>query len=99
MSDWKALEDVYVLPTYEKFPFVLERGEGCFVWDDEGNKYLDLYGGHAVCALGHSPKAVCDAISEQSKKLLFYSNLVYHPERARAAQRLADLCGGGQVFF
>lgn len=101
MSDSKALEDAYVLPTYEKFPFVLERGEGCWVWDETGEKYLDLYGGHAVAALGHSPAEVADALAQQSRKLLFYSNLVYNRARAEAARALVEFCGeaGSQVFF
>jgi acetylornithine/N-succinyldiaminopimelate aminotransferase len=101
MSQSQALEDAYLLPTYEKFPFVLERGEGCWVWDEAGEKYLDLYGGHAVAAIGHSPEEVAAAISKQSRKLLFYSNLVYSRARAEAARALVDLCGekGSQVFF
>jgi acetylornithine aminotransferase/acetylornithine/N-succinyldiaminopimelate aminotransferase len=96
-----TLEDQYVLPTYEKFPFALERGEGCWVWDEQGNKYLDLYGGHAVAAIGHSPAEVAAAIAEQSKKLLFYSNLVYLRNRGEAAKALVEFCGeaGSQVFF
>jgi acetylornithine aminotransferase/acetylornithine/N-succinyldiaminopimelate aminotransferase len=99
--DWKAQEDAYVLPTYEKFPFVLARGAGCKVWDDAGNEYLDLYGGHAVAALGHSPAEVADAISRQARELLFYSNLVYLRARAEAAKALVEFCGepGSQVFF
>ncbi|UPT73642.1 MAG: aminotransferase class III-fold pyridoxal phosphate-dependent enzyme [Elusimicrobiota bacterium] len=99
--DSKALEDAYVLPTYEKFPFALERGEGCWVWDEAGNKYLDLYGGHAVAAIGHSPAEVTAAIAAQSAKLLFYSNLVYLKARAEAARALVEFCGekGSQVFF
>lgn len=95
------LEDQYVLPTYEKFPFALERGEGCWVWDEAGNKYLDLYGGHAVAAIGHSPAEVTAAVTKQSAKLLFYSNLVYLKVRAEAAKALVDFCGekGSQVFF
>lgn len=101
MSDFIAEENRYVLPTYEKFPFVLERGEGCWVWDDQGRRYLDLYGGHAVALLGHCPEEVAGAISAQSRKLLFYSNLVYHRARAEAAKALVELCGepGAQVFF
>lgn len=101
MVDSLALENEYVLPTYEKFPFVLDRGEGCWVWDEEGNKYLDLYGGHAVAAIGHSPAEVTAAITKQSAKLLFYSNLVYLKVRAEAAKALVDFCGekGSQVFF
>ncbi len=101
MNDSLALESEYVLPTYEKFPFVLDRGEGCWVWDENGNKYLDLYGGHAVAAIGHSPSEVTAAITKQSAKLLFYSNLVYLKVRAEAARALVDFCGekGSQVFF
>jgi acetylornithine/N-succinyldiaminopimelate aminotransferase len=101
MSQSQALEDRYLLPTYEKFPFVLERGEGCYVWDEAGTRYLDLYGGHAVAAIGHSPKEVSDALTAQSRKLLFYSNLVYNRARAEAAKALVDFCGeaGSQVFF
>ena len=96
-----ALEDTYLLPTYEKFPFVLDRGEGCWVWDEDGNKYLDFYGGHAVAAIGHSPAEVTDAVAKQSGKLLFYSNLVYLRVRAEAAKALVEFCGekGSQVFF
>ena len=78
------LEDAFVLPTYEKFPFALSRGQGCKVWDEAGNEYLDLYGGHAVSLLGHSPAAVAEAIAAQSKELLFYSNLA---SRAGARRR------------
>ena len=101
MNESMALEDQYVLPTYEKFPFVLDRGEGCWVWDENGNKYLDLYGGHAVAAIWHSPAEVTTAITKQSSKLLFYSNLVYLKVRAEAAKALVDFCGetGSQVFF
>jgi acetylornithine/N-succinyldiaminopimelate aminotransferase len=101
MKDSMALEDAYVLPTYEKFPFALERGEGCWVWDENGDKYLDLYGGHAVAALGHSPAEVADALNVQSRRLLFYSNLVYNRARAEAAKALVEFCGeaGSQVFF
>ena len=95
------MEDAYVLPTYEKFPFALERGEGCWVWTEDGTRYLDLYGGHAVAAIGHSPKEVVEAISAQAGKLLFYSNLVYLKARAEAAKALVEFCGetGSQVFF
>jgi acetylornithine/succinyldiaminopimelate/putrescine aminotransferase len=101
MQDALKAEDAYVLPTYAKFPFALERGEGCWVWDEDGRKYLDLYGGHAVAALGHCPPAVAEALAAQSKRLLFYSNLVYSRARADAAKALVDFCGeaGSQVFF
>lgn len=101
MSTWTEREDAALLPTYQKFPFVLERGEGCWVFDDAGGKYLDLYGGHAVCLLGHCPPEVTDALDKQARKLLFYSNLSYLKVRAQAAEALVSLCGekGSKVFF
>jgi len=101
VTDWKAEEDRWLLPTYAKFPFVLERGEGCWVWDDRGDRWLDFYGGHAVALLGHCPPAVVRALAEQAGRLLFYSNLAYNAVRARAARALVELCGiaGAQVFF
>jgi acetylornithine/N-succinyldiaminopimelate aminotransferase len=101
MSETLELEDRYLLPTYEKFPFALARGEGCWVWDEAGRKYLDLYGGHAVAALGHCPPEVAAALAGQSRELLFYSNLVYSRVRAEAAKALVELCAvpGGKVFF
>jgi len=97
----KALEERSLLPTYAKFPFALARGSGAYVWDEAGRRYLDFYGGHAVCLLGHCPPRVVEAVCEQAKRLLFYSNLVYHGGRARAAEALVKLCAvpGGQVFF
>ena len=50
----KRIEDEFQVATYKKMPFSVERGQGCWVWTSNGDKYLDLYGGHAVCATGHS---------------------------------------------
>ncbi|MBI4371535.1 MAG: aminotransferase class III-fold pyridoxal phosphate-dependent enzyme [Elusimicrobia bacterium] len=101
MTTFMKEEDACLLPTYEKFPFALERGEGCWVWDEAGSRYLDLYGGHAVALIGHSPAEVAEAVSLQARRLLFYSNLVYSRIRAEAAKALVGLCGepGSQVFF
>ena len=100
-GEWMAREEAALLPTYQKFPFVLERGEGCWVYDSEGGRYLDLYAGHPVCLLGHCPPEVAQAVSEQARKLLFYSNLAYTSVRAEAAEALVALCGqpGSKVFF
>src|SRR5690606_5000464 len=77
------------------------RGEGCYVWDAEGNRYLDFYGGHCVTLLGHCPPRVVAAIQAQAADLIFYSNVVYSPVRARAAALLAKLApaGLGHAFF
>ena len=95
------LEDAYQLPTYAKIPVALVRGEGPYVWDAEGRRFLDFYGGHCVTALGHCPPRVVEAVQAQAAQLLFYSNAVYSPVRARAAQRLAQVApaGMGHVFF
>ena len=85
------LEERYQLATYKKMPIVAERGEGVWIYGSDGEKYLDLYGGHAVAATGHSHPWVVAAIREQAEKLLFYSNLVYSEARARAAEKLVSV--------
>lgn len=96
-----ALENLYQIPTYARMPMVLTRGEGSYVWDTDGRKYLDLYGGHCVALLGHSPTRVVKAIRAQAEQLLFYSNTVYNDTRARALERLGTLAPEGlrHVFF
>ncbi|MEQ9104920.1 MAG: aspartate aminotransferase family protein [Rhodothermales bacterium] len=96
-----ALEDRLQLPTYNKLPIVVDRAEGSWLWDLNGNKYLDFYGGHCVALLGHTHPRVVKALQEQSKKILFYSNLVYSPVRARATEKLMRLAPPEmhQVFF
>ena len=90
-AEIQQLEDRYQLPTYRKMPIALTRGEGSYVWDAEGKRYLDYYGGHCVTLLGHCPPAVVEAIQRQAETLLFYSNVVYSEIRARAAALLASL--------
>jgi len=89
------------LPTYTRWPVTLVRGEGSTVWDDRGKSYLDLYGGHAVAATGHCHPQVVRAIREQAGKLLFYSNVVAMPIRARAAEAIAAKAPAplSKVFF
>lgn len=87
----KTKEESHQLATYKKMPFSVERGQGAWVWTSEGEKYLDLYGGHAVCATGHSHPHVVKAIKEQADKVLFYSNLVYSDIRGRAAEKLVSV--------
>lgn len=97
----KSVEDNYQVATYSKMDIAVESGKGVWVWTSEGEKYLDLYGGHAVCATGHSHPYVINAIKEQAEKMLFYSNLVYSEIRARAAEKLVSLAPGSltQTFF
>lgn len=94
-------EDAFQLPTYNKLPIALERGEGRYVWDTDGNRYLDFYGGHCVTLLGHCPPRVVEAIQQQAGQLIFYSNVVYSPIRAKAAEMLALMAPEGMrhTFF
>lgn len=82
------LYDVYPL-----FPINIVKGSGCSVWDDLGNEYLDLYGGHAVISIGHSHPHYVDMLSQQLQTLSFYSNSVINKLQGRVAQRLGKLSG------
>ncbi len=97
----KNLESQYQLKTYAKFDVALTRGAGVYVYDSAGKKYLDLYGGHAVCIVGHCHPEVVAAVREQAGELMFYSNIVYHETRARAAQAVVEFAGAPytKVFF
>jgi acetylornithine/N-succinyldiaminopimelate aminotransferase len=86
-----ALEETFQLATYKKMPVVADRGEGVWLYTSDGERYLDLYGGHAVAGTGHCHSHVVAAIKEQAGKLLFYSNLVYSQTRARAAEKLVSV--------
>jgi acetylornithine/N-succinyldiaminopimelate aminotransferase len=87
----EQLEDGFQLPTYKKMPLAIARGSGCWVWTSDGRKFLDLYGGHAVCATGHCHPMVVDALRRQAEQIIFYSNLVYSEVRGRAAERLVGI--------
>jgi acetylornithine/succinyldiaminopimelate/putrescine aminotransferase len=91
VKDVKELEEQYQLATYKKMPVVAERGEGVWVFTSDGERYLDLYGGHAVAGTGHCHPHVVNAIKRQADELLFYSNLVYSEARAKAAQKLVSI--------
>src|SRR5690349_12783042 len=84
-------EDQFQLATYKKMPIAAERGEGVWIYTSEGDKYLDLYGGHAVAGTGHCHPHVVEAIQQQAGNLIFYSNLVYSSARARAAEKLVSI--------
>lgn len=90
-TDIQQLEDTFQVATYKKMEIAVERGLGSWVCTSDGDKYLDLYGGHAVCATGHSHPHVVKAIQEQAEKVLFYSNLVYSEIRGRAAEKLVSV--------
>ncbi len=90
-----------LLPVYAQMPVRPVSGRGSWLIDEDGNRWLDAYGGHAVAATGHSHPDVVAAISEQAAKLLFYSTAVPHENRERLANKLAELCPTPleRVFF
>jgi len=90
-AEIKKLEEQFQLATYAKMDIAAERGADAWIWTSEGEKYLDLYGGHAVCATGHCHPHVVESLKKQSEKLLFYSNLVYSDIRAEAAEKLVSV--------
>ena len=90
-TEIENLEERFQVATYAKMNIAVERGEGAWIWTSDGEKYLDLYGGHAVCATGHSHPHVVKALQEQAEKVLFYSNLVYSEIRAQAAEKLVSI--------
>jgi acetylornithine aminotransferase/acetylornithine/N-succinyldiaminopimelate aminotransferase len=94
-------EERFQLATYKKMPVAAARGRGAWIETSEGERYLDLYGGHAVAATGHCHPLVVEAIRRQAGELLFYSNLVYSDVRALAAERLAAVAPAplAKVFF
>jgi len=95
------IEEMYQVASYKKFPLALERGEDVWVYTSDGDRYLDLYGGHAVVATGHSHPRIVQALAQQAGKLCFYSNLVYNDTRARAAKKLVEIAPQplSKVFF
>ena len=90
------LYDVYPL-----FDVNIVKGEGCKVWDDKGNEYLDLYGGHAVISIGHAHPRYVDMISRQVATLGFYSNSVINTLQRRVAEKLGRISGYAEynLFF
>ncbi|MFN8390198.1 MAG: aminotransferase class III-fold pyridoxal phosphate-dependent enzyme [Bdellovibrionota bacterium] len=95
-SDNAALLDIY-----NQYPFAIERGKDVFVYGTDGREYLDFYGGHCVCSVGHSRPEVTKAIAAQAEKLMFYSNLAAVPIREQAAEKLISFANNGltKVFF
>jgi acetylornithine/N-succinyldiaminopimelate aminotransferase len=94
-----ALSDRYIMSTYKRFPIVLTRGLGVHVWDTDGKAYLDLVGGIAVCALGHSHPRVVEAIKRQVEKLTHVSNLYHIENQIYLARLLVENSCLDKVFF
>lgn len=87
------------LPNYKPSPLVIERGEGCSVFDVEGRRYLDLVGGIAVSVLGHGHPRLVQAIRDQAGRILHTSNLYLNRPAIELGERLLERCFGERVFF
>lgn len=87
------------MPTYARTEFALERGEGPYVYADDGRRFLDFAAGIAVCALGHGHPHLVSALTEQGQKLWHCSNLYRIPEAERLAERLCAASFADRVFF
>ena len=94
-----GLEKQYLLQNYARYPLVLDRGKGCYLYDKAGNRYLDLISGIGVNALGYAHPRITKVIQKQAALLLHTSNLYYHEYQGRLAKRLCEASGMQRVFF
>ena len=97
-SKIKAAEE-NLLHVYNRFPIAIERGEGMYVYDTEGKKYLDFAAGIGVTGLGYHNQELNDALKEQIDKICHISNLYYHENCGEAAKELNRICGMDRIFF
>ncbi len=93
------LEREYLLQNYARYPLVLARGKGCYLYDVAGKRYLDLISGIGVNALGHAHPRLTKVIREQAGLLIHSSNLYYHQYQGPLAKRLAQMSGLPRCFF
>jgi acetylornithine aminotransferase/acetylornithine/N-succinyldiaminopimelate aminotransferase len=99
LEDIQAAEARLLLSTYDRNPILFVRGEGVYLIDERGARYLDLLSGIGVNALGYAHPAIVEAIAKQSRALIHVSNLFYHEGQAELAQRLTERTGLDRVFF
>jgi acetylornithine/N-succinyldiaminopimelate aminotransferase len=95
----KKAEGSVLLPTYDRLPIMVTHGKGVYLYDSEGNKYLDFLSGIGVNALGYAHPAITKVIQRQAAKVIHTSNLFYHAYQAELAKRLTKLSGMDRVFF
>src|SRR4051794_6706531 len=94
--DWRDRQREDLMGSYAPAPPLLVRGEGCWVFDDEGDRYLDFLGGIAVNSLGHAHPVVVEAVSRQAATLVHVSNYFTTPSQLALAERLKRLTGAGE---
>lgn len=89
----------YYLPVFGRKAMVVDHGQGCRLWDNEGNEYVDCFAGIAVNSLGYNHPALVNAITEQAQKVMHCSNLYYTEIQAKAVGVVAEVTGMERVFF
>jgi len=99
LDEIRAAEARLLLSTYDRSPVLFTGGEGVYIADENGEKYLDLLSGIGVNALGYNHPAIIDAIARQSRRLIHTSNLFYHEGQAELALRLTERTGMDRAFF
>ena len=99
LSSVQQQEQALLIPTYERFPVLFERGEGVYLYDADGKKYLDLLSGIGVNALGYSHPAIEQVLIAQAKRLVHISNLFFHEHQAKLASLLTEISGLDRAFF
>ena len=99
MNEMMETSEEYILHTYNRFPVVLERGEGAYLYDTDGKQYLDFAASIAVCALGHSNPEYLDALKNQMDRLMHVSNLYYNRPMMEAGEKVIAVSGMDKVFF
>jgi len=95
----KKLEEKYLFQTYKRTDLFFSHGEGAYLYDNEGRRFLDFLAGISVNSLGYSHPRIVDVITDQGKKLIHCSNLFYHPYQGLLAKKLAEISGMSRVFF
>ena len=99
MSDIIKESEEYLIKTYNRYPVAFDHGEGVYLYDTNGKKYLDFGGGIAVCALGYSNQAYKDALKAQIDKGMHFSNYFYSEPLLEAAKKVTKITGMDKVFF
>ena len=92
-------DDHHLIPVYARYPVVMERGEGCHVFDVDGRRYLDMMAGLGVNALGHGHPRMMAAMVEQAARIVHVSPQFSNPWPGKLAERLCELAGMAGVFF
>src|SRR5689334_14552355 len=99
VTDWTEREAALYMHTFKRMPICLDHGQGVYVWDVDGKRYVDWVAGIAVNVLGHAHPAVTDAICTQANKLIHVSNLYYTLPQLELAELLCENSCAERVFF